>query len=202
MAWTWSFSARPGRPGCTEPLPRTWRSSAWRVFSDAKDQATLVRAFSMVADRHPAATLRMLGDGPTQEQVSDLARELFGEGWSARVKIEPAQLDVREALGSADIFALASHRESLPNVILEAMAAWLPVVASDVGGIGEVVEHDVTGMLVPPEDPRAFAKALDKLLGAPALLASMGQAGRTRVEGCSFEAMTRSFEKIILKALS
>lgn len=166
-------------------------------FCEAKDQATLVRAFALIADRHPAATLRLLGDGPTREQVRALANELLGAERATRVHVEPAQLDVPGALGRADVFALSSLREALPNVLLEAMASWLPVVSSDVGGVKELVEHEVTGLLVPPRNPEAMARALDRLLGDSALRAAMAQAGRQKVESYSFQAMTRAFERII-----
>ncbi len=169
-------------------------------FCEAKDQPTLVRAFAMIADKHPTATLRMLGDGSTREQVRALTHELLGAR-ATRVSVEPAQLDVPGALGLADVFALSSVREALPNVLLEAMAAWLPVVSTDVGGVKELVEHGVTGLLVPPQDPQAMAMALDRLLGDHALRLAMGLAGRKKVEGYSFQAMTRAFERIIEASL-
>lgn len=84
--------------------------------------------------------------------------------------------------GAASVYAQPSRREGLPLAVVEAMACGLPVVASDVGGLSEVVEHGITGLLVPPDDPQALAKALLELLSDREGSRSMGQAGRARVE--------------------
>lgn len=89
---------------------------------------------------------------------------------------------VRALLGQADVLLHASVTEGLPNVVLEAMASGLPVVATDVGGTGEVVADGVEGYLVPPRDPRAAADALVELWRDPERRRAMGEAGRARVE--------------------
>jgi glycosyltransferase involved in cell wall biosynthesis len=81
-----------------------------------------------------------------------------------------------------DIFVLPSCREGLPNVILEAMAMARPVVATDVGGVSELVEHEVTGFLVEAGHPQPLAQALLRLMDNPGLAAQMGAAGRQLVE--------------------
>jgi glycosyltransferase involved in cell wall biosynthesis len=81
----------------------------------------------------------------------------------------------------AAVYVQASRRENYPVSILEAMAAGLPVVATDVGAVSEIVEHDKTGIVVPPDDPRAMAGAISRLLGNPSLAANMAVAGRRRV---------------------
>lgn len=171
-------------------------------FSEAKDQAGLVRAFASLAEKHPTARLRLLGDGPLRPRVTALADELFGSQRPQRVEIGPAELDVVGNLGGADVFALASHRESLPNVVLEAMAAGLPVAASDVGGVGELVRHEETGLLVPAGDHEAMARALDSLLAAPERRQAMGEAGRLRAQAYSFPAMAEAFTRIMEQALT
>ena len=90
--------------------------------------------------------------------------------------------EVAEALGSADVFLHLSLGEGIPNVVLEAMAAGLPVVATDVGGTGEAVRDGVTGFLVPPRDPRAAGDALERLWRDAGLRERMGAAGRALVE--------------------
>jgi glycosyltransferase involved in cell wall biosynthesis len=79
-----------------------------------------------------------------------------------------------------DLFVSASWAESFPYSILEAMAAGLAVVATDVGGCGEAVEHGVTGLLVPPRDPAALGAAIGALLADPARRQELGAAGRRR----------------------
>ena len=97
------------------------------------------------------------------------------------------QEEVVAALRAADLFCLAARvagdgdRDGLPNVIMEAMSQELPVVATDVGAIGEVVVEGVTGRIVAPDDPAALAAALTALLRAPAQRQAMGQAGRRRI---------------------
>ena len=88
--------------------------------------------------------------------------------------------DIPEILAGFDIFALASAREEMPVAVLEAMAAGLPVVAADTGGLSEMVEERETGFLVPPQDMAAFAHRLDLLASDSALRARMGAAGRRR----------------------
>jgi glycosyltransferase involved in cell wall biosynthesis len=81
---------------------------------------------------------------------------------------------------AADVFVLASHNEGLPNVILEAMACARPVVATDVGGVGEAVEDGVTGHLVPPHEPDQLLRGLREILAADSR-GDMGLAGQQRV---------------------
>ncbi|HSJ16264.1 MAG TPA: glycosyltransferase, partial [Longimicrobiales bacterium] len=89
--------------------------------------------------------------------------------------------DVKALLGTFDVFVLSTHWEGFPLVILEAMAAGLPVVATAVDGIPELVRPNDTGMLVPPADPQALAEALLLVLRDPALARRLGEAGRARV---------------------
>jgi glycosyltransferase involved in cell wall biosynthesis len=88
--------------------------------------------------------------------------------------------EMPEAFAAADVFCLPSWWEAMPLSILEAMAAGLPVVASDVGDVPRAVDHGVTGFVVPPRDPDELAAALERLLGDPALRRRMGAAGRAR----------------------
>ncbi|MEN6486266.1 MAG: glycosyltransferase [Syntrophobacteraceae bacterium] len=171
--------------------------SVARLVPD-KDHDTLIRAFDIVARRHPGVELRIVGDGPRRQAVENLVRRA---GLSQRVRFLPGRLDPFPLYGESDIFVLSSHREGLPNVILEAMAAGLPVVASAVGGIPEVVRHGRTGWLVPSEDPGAMADALERLLSDGRTRSAFGDAGRRLVEEeYSMSRMVRChveiFEKI------
>ena len=90
--------------------------------------------------------------------------------------------DVPGLLAGAALYVQASHQEGLPNAVLEAMSAGLPVVATRVSGHEDVVEHDKTGLLVPPDAPQQLAGALQTLLDNRALRMQMGAAGRSAIE--------------------
>ncbi|MEZ5141365.1 MAG: glycosyltransferase family 4 protein [Acidimicrobiales bacterium] len=132
-----------------------------------KSQAVLVAAFARVADRHPTARLVLVGAaGQAYERGTvDLAHAL---GVGARVRVVPATPDVTPWYVAADAFALASDLESLPRSLIEAMAHGLPLVATEVGGVAELVADGETGILCPARDVAALAAALDRLLTMPA----------------------------------
>jgi glycosyltransferase involved in cell wall biosynthesis len=114
-----------------------------------------------------------VGQGPDVPDVAAL-----GE----RIELLGARSDVPELLCSSDVFVLSSRSEAFPISILEAMAAGLAVVATDVGGVAEAVVHGETGLLVPPGDPHALAEALDLLLRDPDLRRRLGSSGRARAQ--------------------
>ena len=139
-----------------------------------KDFVTLARALARL-DRG-SFTAVIAGDGPDRERVLGELRgvevvDLLGD-----------RDDVPELLAQAQIFVLASRSEGMPVSVLEAMAAGLPVVASDVGGVGEVVVDGETGLLVPPGDEAALERALRRLIGSQELRRRLGDAGRARAE--------------------
>jgi len=102
-----------------------------------------------------------------------------------------------------DVFVLGSRREGIADTVLEAMAAGLPVVATDVGGNGELVEHGVTGFLVPPQSPDALASALSNYLADPELARRHGAAGRRRIEAhFSIDAMVARYAGLYRDALA
>lgn len=120
--------------------------------------------------------LEILGDGPERGNLEAQARRLGVDAlFTGYVD------DVRERMRNADVFALPARAENLPMAILEAMATGLPVVTTHVGGTAELVEEGVTGLLVGPDDPVAFAHALDRLAEDPGGRARMGAAGYERV---------------------
>jgi glycosyltransferase involved in cell wall biosynthesis len=89
--------------------------------------------------------------------------------------------DVNVLLAESDVLVLSSDHEGTPNVLLEAACAGLPVVATAVGGVPDIVGDGTTGILVPPDDPAALASALARLAGDPKLRRRMGDAARLRV---------------------
>jgi glycosyltransferase involved in cell wall biosynthesis len=143
-----------------------------------KDWSTLLSALTRL-DSEAFAELAIVGEGPEREQIEDeLARHSLG----GRVRLLGQRDDVPRLLADADVFLLASRSEGLPLSVIEAMAAGLPVVASDVGGLRELVLEDETGALVPPGDPAALAEALRPLLADRELRRRLGTAGRERAK--------------------
>ena len=111
--------------------------------------------------------------------------------------------DIPEVLSAFDVFVLSSHDEGMSNAILEAMAMERPVVATDVGGTGEVVRHGATGYLVPAKDPDRLAQAIGEILLAPPVqAAAMGRLGREIVvQQFSARAMVHQMEELYTRLL-
>ncbi|MBA3943476.1 MAG: glycosyltransferase family 4 protein [Herpetosiphonaceae bacterium] len=142
-------------------------------FQEPKDQALLLRAFALA--RHTDTQLLLVGSGPELATMQALAQQL---AIAAHVRFLGDRDDVPALLGQAQLFVLASRYEGLPISILEAMRAGLPVIASSVGGVPELVQHGVTGLLVPHSDLQALTLALRRLLDDARLRRSLGEAGR------------------------
>ncbi len=147
-------------------------------FRPQKGYADLLMAMRHVREHVPTARLLLVGGG---ELHDDLAAKALSLGVDDIVTFAGMRGDVPEILGTLDVFVLPSLWEGMPNAVLEAMAAGLPVVATAVGGTPEAVVDGVTGLLVCPSDPAALAEAILHLLDNPDLRQQMGQAGRKRV---------------------
>jgi glycosyltransferase involved in cell wall biosynthesis len=164
-----------------------------------KDHGTLIRAFRLAAAEHPGAELWLVGDGHREQALRQLAAAALPPG---QVRFFPGQADLRPFFAQATLFALSSIHEACPNVVLEAMAAGLPVVATRVGGLPELVVPGETGWLVPPGDPAALAAALRGLLADPGTREAFGRAGHRRAARCfPLAAMVRSHEAVLEKLL-
>lgn len=146
------------------------------MFRGSKGHDHLIEAFRLLRGEIPAARLLLVGDGIRREWAQGLARE---RGVGDAVVFAGFRDDVPALLAAMDCFALASTRtEGVPQSLLQAFAASTPVVASRIGGIPEVVEDGQTGLLVPPEDSPALARALAAVLRDPA--AARARAARAR----------------------
>ena len=149
-----------------------------------KGVLTLVKALSMLWT--PEIEVVLVGDGPARAEVERMARRL---GVADRLHVTGflPHAQVPTILGSAELLVLPSMYEELGTVLIEALHAGVPVVASRVGGIPEVVEDGVTGLLVPPSDAAALARAIDTVLGDPELAARMGAHALDRARGYELE---------------
>jgi glycosyltransferase involved in cell wall biosynthesis len=144
----------------------------------AKGHEILLDAARRLAGKGHEFSLWLVGDGDLRESIETQVQAM---GLSGYVQILGFRNDIAEILADSDIFVLASHWEGLPGSIMEAMASGLPVVATHVGGIPELVLEGSTGFLVPPSDPPALASALDELLRSPKVRKFMGDSGRQRI---------------------
>jgi teichuronic acid biosynthesis glycosyltransferase TuaC len=166
-----------------------------------KGLVELLGAFARLAARSALARLVLVGDGP---EGAFLKRQVMEQKLEDRVVFAGRRSpeEVARWLQAADAFVLASHGEGLPNVVLEAMASGLPVVATDVGGTGEVVLKDVSGLLVPPRDVTALASAMRRVSEDPEFAAGFGAEGRKRVERhFGWNASARRWIDVYEKAL-
>jgi glycosyltransferase involved in cell wall biosynthesis len=154
-----------------------------------------LRAMATVRRQVPSAVALVVGEVDPDPSISALVRELGLEG---HIHLLGPRADVPEVLSAMDLLVLSSHDEGMSNAVLEAMAMEKPVVATDVGGTGEVVQPGRTGLLVPPKDPAALAQAITQILAAPRdTAAAMGARGRAVVvDGFSARAMVRQMEDL------
>jgi glycosyltransferase involved in cell wall biosynthesis len=166
-------------------------------LSDQKGITFLLQAMPRILAKHPDTTLLIAGDGDLR---MDLEREAQELGIASRVKFCGPRKDIPELLKLLDFYVLPSKWEGLPMVILEAMAAGCPVVATDVGGNSTAVVNGVTGALVPPQDPAALADAVIRLLDSPELQKRYAENGKNRFrERFSAETMARQYEHLYLR---
>src|SRR6185295_470395 len=165
-----------------------------------KGHDLLIDAAPEILRHFPDASFDIIGDGPELLALQGRAR---AQGVSEAFTFAGYEPDVAARLKEADIFVLPSRSEAFPNAILEAMSAGLPIVASAVGGIVELVQEGRTGLLVTPGDPHALAHGLCRLMTDRALGARLGRTACQEVQGrYSFERMTSAFEAIYISELT
>jgi colanic acid/amylovoran biosynthesis glycosyltransferase len=152
-----------------------------------KGHADLIDALAVLAERRPGVVLELVGEGPERDRILRRARE---RGVDRRVSLRGARSseDVRSTLAEARAFALPSVRlpsgrmEGIPVALMEAMASGVPVVATRLSGIPELVQDGMTGLLVEPHDPDGLGAALERLLADDALAAELARNARELVE--------------------
>jgi glycosyltransferase involved in cell wall biosynthesis len=145
-----------------------------------KGHDLFIRAAAAILPDFPNTSFSIAGDVLEPDYFAELQTLVRDLNLTGRFHFAGGVANLRGHLAAADIFVLPSRSEGFSNAIVEAMAASLPVVATNVGGNAEAVEDGVTGFIVPPEDPGALTAAISRLLRDPALAARMGAAGRQR----------------------
>ncbi len=158
-----------------------------------KDHVTLVAAFGMFRKKYPDSRLVLVGEGEGRPAVEQMVADAGLEG----VVFLGEETDIRAVLQDADIFALATLSEGFGLAAIEAMAMELPVVASGVGGLREIITSGTDGVLVPPRDPLALCAALERIAADENLRRRLGVAARRRVESSfSLRAMIGAYHHL------
>jgi len=180
---------------------RGWSGRFVTVFTGRlepqKNLRFLLECWQVLAADHPEALLVLAGAGSQEASLRNLVEK---RGMGEQIRF-PGALDaggVRELLQAADSFVLPSLAEGMSNALLEAMACGVPVVASDISGNGDLIDHPVAGYLFPPSDGRALGEALRALLASPEQRRRIGAAGRARVRAtCSIRAVGERYLEIV-----
>lgn len=159
--------------------PHIRRIAAIARFAPQKDLGTFLRACAIVHQRMPEIHFVIYGDGPERYALTELRQQLgLEEVVEFAGAFEKPQLP--QILMKVDVLVLSSIFEGFPVTILEAMAFSKPVIATMIGGVSEVVENEMTGILVPPREPESLADAMCRLAEDPELCHRLGQAGFQR----------------------
>jgi glycosyltransferase involved in cell wall biosynthesis len=146
---------------------------------ERKGLAVLIEALRILGPEH--VRLQIVGSGPAERGLRDLTARL-GLEQAVQFTGPLERAEVAEHCRAADLFTLVPHQEAFGNAFAEALASGLPIVGTDVGGIPELVRHGENGILVPPDDPAAVARAIQRFASDPALRAAMGAVNRARAE--------------------
>jgi glycosyltransferase involved in cell wall biosynthesis len=170
-------------------------------FEVAKDYPNLLRAFKEVRSRQPRSLLVIVGQGSLQAEAETLAGEL---GEREAVRFLGARDDVPAVMSAADGYVMSSAWEGMPMVLLEAAAAGLPIVATAVGGNGEVVRDGESGFLVPERDAEALARGMWRLMKLPVEeRRAMGERGREHVRAnYGLHRVAERWERVYWDALA
>lgn len=158
-----------------------------------KDHATALEVAARVQQTHPDFRLLLVGEGPSRPAIE---AHIAARGLAGTVHLLGLRSDVPRLLAAADLFLLTSRSEGIPVTLIEAMGAGLPVVATQVGGVPEVVIENETGLLAPAGDAAALAEAVQRLLADPTWRQRLGRAGQARAAALfSQEAMHAAYAR-------
>lgn len=159
----------------------------------------LLEAAQLILKKLPEARFLFVGFGPLEREIKEKAKKVAGP---EQIIFTGARMDIPELIAAMDVFVLSSVIEGFPNVLLEALAMAKPVVATQVGGIPELIESGRNGILVPPKDGRALAEAVLSLLKDPQGAQAMGQRGGEEVRNrFTLERMLDEYEALYLSLL-
>lgn len=183
-----------GAPGSGRP-----RAAVIANLHAYKGHRVLIDALRVVADRHPELGVTLFGDGPERER---LQRQVSRLGLERTVVFAGAQPDAARRVSEFDLTVLPSFEEGFPNAILESLAAGVPVAATAVGGVPELVRDGIEGRLCPPRDPAALAESISWLIENPTERARMGAAGRSRAALFSTASMVRATAELYERLLA
>lgn len=172
-------------------------------FNPVKDQQSLINAFALlVAEKGylpEQVSLTLVGDG---ELTNALKQQVSDKELDAFVIFTGARNDIPALLENSDVFVLSSIAEGIPMTVLEAMAASLPIISTDVGGLSELVENEVTGLLVEKENAKALANAMDIYVNNPQLIEPQGKQAHQFIEqNFSEAAMVKSYLNLYQQSL-
>jgi len=160
---------------------------------EEKGNRYLIEAAAQLAKQHPQVYFVFVGDGPLRQALQQQARDA---GIGERVIFTGFVPDIPPALAAFDVVAIPSLREGFGLAMVEAMAAGKPVVASNVGGLAEIAENEVSALLVPPADATALAQALERLLTDTGLAQRLAHQAREHSRKFSIEANVRELEAL------
>ena len=165
-----------------------------------KQHEVLINAAPAVLARFPDARFQAIGDGPERARLEKLATAV---GVSHAFTFLGYQRDIDDRLEAIDMLALCSNSEGFPNAVLEALAAGVPVVASDLPAVRELIVHGESGLLVPPGNSTELARALCRLMADPVLARRLGDRGRAdTLARFSFTHMVAAFEALYMTELA
>lgn len=179
-----------GQPAPSAPALRHPCVTTVAGMYERKGIGDLLRAFAMLCDRFPDATLYLVGDGPDRAKLEQLARDLQLEG---RVTFAGFVANPAGYIAESDVFVLASHVESGPLVLSEARELGRAIVATNVGGIPEMVDQGEAALLVPPAHPAELAEAIAKLLSDDAFRLELASRAQRNIEQFSAHGVSAAY---------
>jgi len=167
-----------------------------KLSSPQKNIPLFLKAAGRISSQFSDVRFLVVGSGKLLDDMKDFSHKL---GISEKVHFTGEREDIPEILKLLDVFVLSSYKEGLPNVIMEAMAAGKPVVATDVGGVSELVMDEETGFLVPSNNVEKLSQAVITLLESSNIAERMGEKGKERIEKFFLiDRMVKQTEKLYL----